>query len=463
MSAERTWPRSLKNLQEVEQELANDTKIKIAGIDLTGILRGKVISKEKFLSCVKNNSLGFCSVIFGWDMQDKLYLEESKYSNEQNGYGDIQARIDLASFRRIPWEKDMPFFLLDFFLDESKILPICPRNVLKEVIGRLNDQGYEPYCGVEFEWFNYKETPDSLAQKEKPTPLTPGMFGYSLLRTSLNQAYFDDIYDECKKFGVHIEGIHTETGPGVYEAALAYSPALKMADNAVLFKTSVKQIALRHNVIASFMAKPSSSLPGCSGHIHFSLSNVDSKENAFSDSTSVSESLNQFVAGIVQAFPSIMPILAPTINSYKRLVENFWAPVKVSWGIENRLAAIRVIAPPTCSPSATRVEVRVPGADINPCLAISAILAAGHYGIANKLENPLPALQYGDSLNNYPGAKLPKSLKEAVEIMDKPDSLARKILGKDFVDHYVLASRHEVRLWENAVTDWELKRYFELV
>lgn len=234
---------------------------------------------------------------------------------------------------------------------------MCPRSLLKSHIQHLAKLGLEPQCGVEFEWFNFKETPQSLNEKEgKPICITPGNLAYSLLRPTLNQKYFDDIFEDCKKFGIDIEGLHTEVGPGVYEAALSYKPALRMADNAALFKTSVKQIGLRHGIVASFMAKPFAHLPGCSGHMHFSLKDIASGSNAFTGN-GLSTIAEQFIAGVVMAFPSIMPILAPTINSYKRLVENCWAPVKVSWGIENRLAAIRVIVPPTCPPASSRVEV----------------------------------------------------------------------------------------------------------
>ncbi|KAI9294697.1 putative glutamine synthetase [Neoconidiobolus thromboides FSU 785] len=461
----RDYKEESVTIEKLKDELKDDNKVKVAGIDINGVLRGKVISKEKFLSSVKHNSFGFCSVIFGWDLHDQNYFQPSKYSSTENGYSDLLAKIDITSFRRIPWEDDIPFFLVDFFIEEGKILPVCPRNVLKQVISNLNSLGFNPYCGVEYEWFNYDETPQSLSEHPStPKFLTPGYFGYSLLRTNLKNDYFNDIFDQCKKIDIDIEGLHTETGPGVYEAALAYCPALKMADNAVLFKTAVKQIGLKHNIMASFMAKPKSDLPGCSGHIHLSLKDLQDTNNMFSDEgKNTSKTLDHFIAGLVLALPSIMPFLAPTINSYKRLNENYWAPVRVAWGYDNRLASIRVIAPPTCSKEATRIEIRVSGSDINASLAIAAILASGSYAIKNKLANPLPPLKEGQSLNDYPGEKLPKSLKEAHELMNAKDSFARKALGDDLIDHYSLVCRHEIDLFEGAVTDWETKRYFELI
>ncbi|KAF9283936.1 hypothetical protein BGZ74_001829, partial [Mortierella antarctica] len=189
-------------VQEIKKQLENDERVKVAGVDLDGILRGKVMAKSKFLSILESG-FGFCSVIFGWDMHDKTYPEELSVSNAANGYRDIIAIPDLSTYRRIPWENNIPFFLLSFYEPSSREpLAVCPRGVLKRVTDQLASLGWEAMCGAEFEFFNFKETPETLASKGhiKPEPLTPGMFGYSLLRPTLNQEYFYDVFDECKKF-----------------------------------------------------------------------------------------------------------------------------------------------------------------------------------------------------------------------------------------------------------------------
>jgi glutamine synthetase len=206
------------------------------------------------------------------------------------------------------------------------------------------------------------------------------------------------------------------------------------------------------------MAKPYENQPGCSGHLHFSLKNIKG-ENLFLDEKDpqfVSATLKSFVAGVMQGLPSIMAILAPTINSYKRLNAAYWAPVTISYGFESRTSAIRIITPPICSSNSTRIEVRVPGADHNPYLAIAAILACGYRGITQNL--PLPAYQDPSSCPS-----LPRSLLDAVEKMDEPNSIARQVLGAEFIDHYVATRRHELRLWQTTVTTWELNRYMETV
>ncbi|KAF9976214.1 hypothetical protein BGZ73_008996 [Actinomortierella ambigua] len=496
-------------LDYIKRELANDQRVKVAGVDLDGILRGKVMSKAKFLSIVEEG-FGFCSVVFGWDMHDKTYPEELSVSNAANGYRDIVAVPDLSTYRRIPWEDNIPFFLVSFLNpQDSTPLAVDPRSLLKKVTDELAEYGWEAMCGAEFEFFNFKGEAHSpaqyiaLAQNKTKTPesaaakghtnlkaLTPGMFGYSLLRPTLNQDYFFDLYDECAKFGIHLEGLHTETGPGVYEAALAYDTATKMADMANLFKLSVKQLGLKRDIMPSFMAKPYGDQPGCSGHLHFSIRDIKTKANLFAAGSdgdreksstreeweasapgteNMSQLMRWFVAGLLTGLPSIMCILAPNINSYKRLVENYWAPVTISWGVESRVSAIRIIGPPQCPAKGTRLEMRVSGADINSHLAIAACLACGLYGIKNKLAIPVPpttteaeaAATNGKS--KLKAERLPKSLKDSAQAMLAPNSIARQVLGDEFVDHYGATRMFEHRAWETAVTSWEHARYFELV
>ncbi|KAJ3014940.1 hypothetical protein HKX48_004886, partial [Thoreauomyces humboldtii] len=460
MPEERRKPIALK---ELEKLLQDDKRIRVSGCDIDGIPRGKTITKTKFLKSLEEG-FGFCNVAFGWDMLDKVY---DASVHVERGYSDLIARLDTSTYRRIPWDNNTPHFLFDFMDPVSqKPYANCPRGLLKNAIRQCNELGFEPLCGMEFEFFNFKETPDSLVAKDGVglTPLTPGMFGYSLLRPALHQDYFNEIYDQCLAYDIPIEGFHTETGPGVFEAALQYGEALEVADRAHLFKTAAKQIGLKHGIMASFMAKPWNDLPGCSGHIHFSLAHLDSGKNAFvpGDDDMIDDEndrlhglspvMKSFVAGILEALPSIMPMLAPTINSYKRLVENYWAPVTVSYGIENRIAAVRIITPPTCPKSATRLELRVPGADVNPYLAIGACLAAGVNGVRKKLVPAFPPLKGNNATG---GERLPRTLKEAADKMMEKDSVARQVLGDAFVDHFGKTRLHEWKQWETSVTNWE--------
>lgn len=264
--------------------------------------------KDSVIVCLINAG----SIIFGWDALDLPYNPPLKISNNENGFTDILAKIDLNSLRSGFKTNSMPHFLVDFYNLDGSPLYCCPRNLLKSVIKSLSVIDLHPKCGIEFEFFNFKETQTTLAQKKgvNLTPLTTGMFGYSLTRPQQNSQYFTDIYDECLHYGIEIECLHTETGPGVYEVALSYTDALRLADNAHLFKTVVKQIGIKNGIVPCFMAKPYNDLPGCSGHIHVSLANLIEK-NVFTNSTgsgidSLSKTMIHFLAGVLAGLPSLM-------------------------------------------------------------------------------------------------------------------------------------------------------------
>ncbi|HZS11384.1 MAG TPA: glutamine synthetase [Nitrospirales bacterium] len=433
--------------------------IKVAVADIDGILRGKYLQKEKLLGAL-DSGFGFCNVVFGWDSADACY-DNATYTGWHTGYPDAVVRLDPSTLRRIPWEQDTPFLLGEFEDGQGGPLLICPRQILKRVLRRAETLGYVPKCGVEYEWFNFKETPQTLAAKghASPEPISPGMFGYSLLRSSLNQPYVAALLENLRGFGVPLEGLHTETGPGVYEAAIAYSDALEAADRATLFKTAVKEIAYRHGIMPSFMAKWNAKLPGCGGHIHLSL--WDGERNAFyddGDAARMSPVYRSFLAGQLRCLPELLPLFAPTVNSYKRLVDGYWSPTKPTWGIDNRTCAFRVIPG---SATSTRVEVRIGGADFNPYLAVAAAIATGVYGIEQRLEltdKPISGSAYQDG--TIP--RLPRNLQEATDRL-AGSAVARELFGDAFVDHFVRTRRWEWSQYQDAVTDWELKRYFEII
>jgi glutamine synthetase len=436
-------------------------KVKLAVTDIDGVLRGKYVSTEKFLSIVTGN-MGFCDVVFGWDSSDVAY-DNASYTGWHTGYPDAKARIDLSTFRKIPWEFDTPFFLAEFIDDNDKPLHVCPRQLLKQVIGEANKAGFTPYFSQEFEWFNFEESPQSIAEKgyKNLQPLTPGMFGYSILRSTLRNDFFSDLFEQLKRFDVPIEGLHTETGPGVYEAAITYSGILEAADRATLFKTSVKEIGYQRGIIATFMAKVNENLPGCSGHVHQSLWDKASKKNLFydeKDKQKMSETMKQYIAGQLHCLPFILPMLAPNINSYKRLVEGAWAPTTLTWSVDNRTVALRALPG---SSKATRLETRVVGSDSNPYLALAACLASGLYGIKNKMKLKQPAT-VGNGYRDYSNGSLPRNLHEATEAM-KNSKVSKELFGDKFVEHFTQTREWEWKQYAKVVTDWELKRYMEII
>lgn len=436
-------------------------KVKLVITDIDGILRGKLVSKEKFLS-ISEKGFGMCDVVFGWDAADTAY-DNTRYTGWHTGYPDAHVNLDLLTFRKVPWDNDLPMVLGDFCDDEGNSLDICPRNLLKKIRGACLDSGIQPVFSQEFEWFNFLETPGELHEKgfTNIRPLTPGMFGYSVLRSSMKSDFFNDLFDLLSKFGIPLEGLHTETGPGVYEAAIVHADILEAADRASLFKSGVKEIAYKHEIMASFMAKWNRDYPGCSGHIHQSLWDMDLKQNLFYDQereNNISSLMSHYIAGQLHCLPHILPMYAPNINSYKRLVEGAWAPTTLTWGIDNRTTALRSISG---SENSARLETRVPGSDTNPYLAMSAALASGLYGIRKELSlEQAPTVGNGYREDKF--GTLPTSLLEATGKMHE-SSIARELFGDEFVDHFVSTRIWECRQFAPAVTDWELKRYFEII
>ncbi|MBS1605536.1 MAG: glutamine synthetase [Bacteroidetes bacterium] len=432
---------------------AKTDKVKLAITDIDGVLRGKIISFDKFRS-IAEKGFGFCDVVFGWDAQDQAY-DNGVFTGWHTGYPDAVAVVDIDTLRRVPWEDELPFFLAD--LGGSGV---CPRSLLKKVIGSAAELGYSAVFSQEFEWFNFRAGRE-VRTFEDLEPLSQGMFGYSILRASQNSDYFHALFDGLRRFEVPLEGLHTETGPGVYEAAIVYADVLEAADRAVLFKSGVKEIASHRGILATFMAKISEGLPGCSGHVHQSLWSADGKVNLFYDgasATRMSPLMESYIAGQLYCLPHVLPMYAPTVNSYKRLVEGAWAPTTPTWAIDNRTTALRALPGGAAS---TRLETRVVGSDANPYLAMAACLATGLYGVRNKMKLTVPPTK-GSGYADKSRGILPRNLWEATWAM-KESAVAKELFGEGFVDHFVRTREWEWRQFAQVVTNWELKRYLEII
>jgi glutamine synthetase len=258
-----------------------------------------------------------------------------------------------------------------------------------------------------------------------------------------------------------LEGLHTETGPGVLEAAIEYTDALAAADRAVIFKTFSKVLAQRQGKMLTFMAKFSNAYPGQSGHLHLSLKDR-SGTPAFYEAGKpggMSDTMRWFVGGQQALMPDLLAMVASTVNSYSRLIPGFWAPTDATWGIENRTCALRVIPG---SPKSQRVEYRVAAADINPYLAIAAALGSGLWGIENRIEPDEPIAGNAYEVNHAAERALPRSLGQAADRLEA-SAPARALFGDIFVEHYAMSRRWEEREFQRAITDWELARYFEII
>ena len=438
-------------------------RVKIGFTDIDGVMRGKYLSLDKFASIADGTS-GFCDCVFGWDVDDQLY-DNASYTGWHTAFPDATYRIDLSSERRLVDEQNIPLFLADF-VGEGEYHPICPRNQLKRMIDRASSAGFASRMAFEYEFFVFKETPASAAAKHYRDlePLTPGNFGYSLLRTFSLSDLFNELMDHCANHGINLEGLHCETGPGVWEAAITVDDALAAADQAALFKVLTKSFFQKRGMIATFMAKWSMDYPGQSGHLHQSLVTTDGTRSVFfddQDSSGMSDLMRHYVAGIQTHLPALLAMTAPTINSYTRLVKGAWAPTASTWGIENRTTALRVIKG---SAKSQRVEFRIGAADANPYLTAAATLGAGLLGIAAKL--PLGDAIQGNAYevqDSLPSAQqLPANLLDATRAFEASDA-AIELFGQAFVEHFAASRKWEVREYERHLNDWQLKRYFEII
>lgn len=450
----RTAPEIKKTLHDLNVEY-----VKVGMFDMDGILRGKYMKIDKFLSSL-DTGFGFCDVVLGWDSNDQLY-DCATYTGWHTAYPDAEVRIVPETARTLPFEENIPLFLAEM---SGKGEAICPRGTLRRVVNRAADLGFAVSAAVEFEFFMFNESPESVRMKnyQNLIPITPGNFGYSVLRSSVHAEFYHSLMNMCRDMRIPLENVHTETGPGVIEAAIAYGDALEAADRAALFKTFTKVLSQRRGWMATFMAKWSNKVPGQSGHIHISLKDEKTNRSAFYDEGkpySMSDTMRWFIGGQQALMPELLAMIACTVNSYSRLVPGFWAPVNATWGVDNRTAALRVI--PGAEKS-QRVEYRVAAADINPYIALAASIGSGLWGIEHKIEptQPVEGNAYEQKFPEW--MQLPTTLTEAAHRLRESEA-AENLFGREFVEHYAQSREWEEREFRKYITDWELARYFEII
>ncbi len=455
------------------QRLIEEGKIEYVKVgipDMEGVYRGKRVAANYFLSGLHD---GFPQgdVIFGWDIAENV-LPNLKFSNWERGFGDVVMQPDLATFALVPWEENVASCICDVRTEHGDAVTLVPRYILNNLVERARSIGYEPMAASELEFRFFRENQMSLREKDfgtNLTPLNPGTNCYVISQSSADDHLLGRIARMMRDSGIEIEGYNREHGPGMYEMNIHYAQATTAADRTLLFKTGVKEICYQMGYAATFMAKWNDQEDGSSGHSHMSLWDRNGERNVFWDENAdghMSATMRFFLAGVLSKMPELMALYAPVINSYKRYIEGTWAPLNTTWGMDNRTCAVRVI---NNGRRAIRVENRVPGSDANFYLVFSAMLASGLYGIEHKLE--LPTRLEG---NAYDAATVTKALESgqiqalahnlttATNLLESSD-VAKEYFGTEFVEHFVATRRWEVSEYEKAVTNWERRRYFELI
>lgn len=437
--------------------------VKLGLTDVDGVLRGKYIAAADLIAGLESG-LGFCGCIIGWDCDDLLYTNNPDgITGWHTGYPDIRIKAIPETARTLPHEFDgKGLLVLAQMIDDAAA--ICPRALLGRVVAEADAMGFEARVGFEYEFSLFAETRESARAKgfRNLVPSAPGSFGYSLLRADNFARLCEALLHESAAMDVPLVALHTENGPGIWEAAIGATDALTAADRAATFKMLVKASAQRHGFLATFMAKPSADQQGQGGHMHISLLEKGNGRPVFygggPDALS-SPVMQQFVSGQVALLPELTAMVAPTINSYTRLVPGAWAPTAATAGEDNRTCALRLVGR---SPQTRRVEHRLAGADANPYLALAAALASGLQGIRDR-RNATPTVA-GNAYGIRPddAVALPATLAEAARRF-RASTIARSWFGDVFVDHFALSRQWEEDRFRAAVTSWELERYFEVI
>ena len=426
--------------------------------DMQGRLIGKRFQAEFFLESGVDETHA-CDYLLANDI-DMEPVPGYTAANWARGYGDFVMKPDLATLRTVPWLEGTALVLCDVLDHHHDDLPHSPRQILKKQLARLDALGMRGFFASELEFYLFDESFEAIADKHFIAPKTAGSYieDYHIFQTTKEEPVMRAIRKGLQAAAIPVENSKGEWGPGQEEINVRYDDALTMADNHVILKNGIKEMAHLAEKAVTFMAKWRYDLAGSSCHIHASLWDKDGKTPLFLDKDKphgMSEVMRQFMAGQLAHATEITWFLAPYINSYKRFQAGTFAPTRAIWSRDNRTAGFRLCGEAT---KAIRVECRVGGADLNPYLAFAALLAAGIAGIENKMT--LEDEFVGDAYLNEGLREVPKTMREAIAAM-KSSEMLRAAMGDAVVDHYVHTAEWEQLEYDRRVTDWEVKRGFE--
>jgi glutamine synthetase len=426
------------------------TEIECLVPDLTGVARGKILPREKF---TEDRGMRLPEVVVAMGVTGEFPEEGPYYDVISPTDRDMHLRPDPSTVRIVPWAVDPTAQVIhDCYDRDGALVPYAPRSVLRRVCDLYDKRGWDPVVAPELEFY-------LVARNTDPdVPLKPPV-GRSGRSETSRQAYsidavnefdplFEDVYDYCEKMELNVDTLIHEIGAGQMEINFFHAHPLGLADEVFLFKRTVREAAMRHNMFATFMAKPIAGEPGSAMHIHQSVVSKATGQNIFSheDGTPTQE-FHWYIGGLQRYIPAAMALFAPYVNSYRRLARFSSAPINIQWGTDNRTVGIRS---PVASAAGRRIENRVIGADANPYVALAATLACGWLGIQNRIE-PSPECKGDAYLGEY---ALPRSLGEALALLRAETDLA-EVLGKEFVTVYTEIKEIEYAEFMKVISPWE--------
>ncbi|MFJ8023921.1 glutamine synthetase family protein [Streptomyces sp. NPDC096311] len=453
--ADRTPPLAVEELHALVAGGEIDTVV-LAFPDMQGRLQGKRFAARFFLDEVLEHGTEGCNYLLAVDTEMNT-VDGYAMSSWDRGYGDFAMRPDLSTLRRVPWNEGTALLVADLVWNDGSPVVAAPRQILRRQLDRLAALGYTAQVGTELEFIVFKDTYEQAwdAGYQGLTPANQYNIDYSVLGTGRIEPLLRRIRNEMQAAGLTVESAKGECNPGQHEIAFKYDEALVTCDQHAIYKTGAKEIASQEGVSLTFMAKYNER-EGNSCHIHLSLTDADGTNvmaGSAQDPGGMSEVMRYFLAGQLAALRDFSLLYAPHINSYKRFQPGSFAPTAVAWGYDNRTCSLRVVG----HGRSTRFENRLPGGDVNPHLAVAGLVAAGLYGIEQKLELPEPCAG-----NAYTAeyAHVPTTLREAAELWEN-SPIAKAAFGDEVVAHYRNMARVELEAFDAAVTDWELRRSFE--
>ncbi|MFE9254981.1 glutamine synthetase family protein [Streptomyces sp. NPDC006879] len=457
--ADRTAPLGIEELRSLVASGEIDTVV-LAFPDMQGRLQGKRFAARFFLDDVLNHGTEGCNYLLAVDT-DMNTVDGYEMSSWESGYGDFAMHPDLETLRRVPWNEGTAMVMADLAWHDGTPVVAAPRQILRRQLERLAELGYTAQVGTELEFIVFKDTYEQAWSSgyRDLTPANQYNIDYSVLGTGRIEPLLRRIRNEMGAAGLTVESAKGECNLGQHEIAFRYDEALVTCDQHSVYKTGAKEIAAQEGMSLTFMAK-FNEREGNSCHIHLSLAEADGRNvmaaagpGDGSITGDMSPVMKHFLAGQLAALRDFSLLYAPNINSYKRFRPGSFAPTAVAWGKDNRTCALRIVG----HGRSMRFENRLPGGDVNPYLAVAGLVAAGLYGIENRLELPEPCPG-----NAYAGdyAHVPTTLHEAAELWEN-SPIAKAAFGPEVVAHYRNMARVELDAYDSAVTDWELRRSFE--